>query len=71
MLEILRRIVPPVGCRDLKRPALNLGLVIDRSSSMTGRKIEFARQAACNEPILSIRFNKFSLDMEPHCTQAG
>ncbi len=46
-LDLLVKIVPPAQALDFKRPALNIGLVIDRSGSMSGRKIEEARQAAC------------------------
>ena len=46
-LDLLVKIVPLAQTIALKRPALNLGFVIDRSGSMSGQKIEFARQAAC------------------------
>ena len=46
-LEVLLRIIPPTGEVELKRPTLNIGLVIDRSGSMSGQKIEYVRQAAC------------------------
>ncbi len=46
-LDLLVKIVPPAQAIDFKRQALNLGFVIDRSGSMSGQKIEFARQAAC------------------------
>ncbi len=45
-LDLLVKIVPPAPAIDCKRPALNLGFVIDRSGSMSGQKIEQARQAA-------------------------
>lgn len=46
-LDLLVRIVPHAVDTHLNRPALNLGFVIDRSSSMDSqRKIDFARQAA-------------------------
>jgi Ca-activated chloride channel homolog len=46
-LDVLVRITPPEPEKKLERPALNIGLVIDRSGSMEGQKIEYARQAAC------------------------
>src|SRR3712207_2057060 len=46
-LDVLVRITPPKVEVELKRPILNIGLVIDRSGSMSGQKIEYARQAAC------------------------
>lgn len=45
-LDVLIRIVPPAPELDLLRPPLNICLAIDRSSSMRGKKIEYARQAA-------------------------
>ncbi|HEY9614466.1 macro domain-containing protein [Allocoleopsis sp.] len=46
-LDVLVRIIPPTVEVELKRPTLNIGFVIDRSGSMHGQKIEYARQAAC------------------------
>ena len=46
-LDIIVRITAPEAETNLERPTLNIGLVIDRSGSMSGEKIEYARQAAC------------------------
>jgi Ca-activated chloride channel family protein len=46
-IDILVAIVTPSPEVSLERPKLNIGLVIDRSGSMQGKKIEYARQAAC------------------------
>jgi len=40
-------VAPKTEARE-KRPVMNLGLVIDRSGSMSGNKLHFARQAACH-----------------------
>src|SRR5262245_40664081 len=46
-LDVLVRITPPVPAAPDRRPALNLGLVLDRSGSMQAHnKIDFARAAA-------------------------
>lgn len=45
-LDVLVRITPPVVEVSSARPTLNLGLVIDRSGSMDGEKMRFAREAA-------------------------
>jgi len=46
-LDLLLRILPPSPKTKLQRPPLNLGLVLDRSSSMTGhKKMDYARDAA-------------------------
>lgn len=46
-LDVLMKIIPPEPEMENKRPSLNIGLVIDRSGSMQGKKIQYARQAAC------------------------
>lgn len=46
-LDVLMKIIPPDPEIEIKRPALNIGLTIDRSGSMQGKKIEYAREAAC------------------------
>jgi Ca-activated chloride channel family protein len=46
-LDVLVRIVPAAPGHCVQRPAINLGLVLDRSGSMAGlNKIQYAREAA-------------------------
>jgi Ca-activated chloride channel family protein len=45
-LDVLVKILPPNLHVEIERPPLNLGLVIDRSGSMSGSKIDYACQAA-------------------------
>src|SRR5262249_55594471 len=46
-LDVLVRITPPTPEVEVQRPAVNLGLVLDRSGSMAAHnKIDFARKAA-------------------------
>ena len=47
MIDLLCQIIVPQAEISQKRPVLNLGMVLDRSGSMEGDKIEYARQAAC------------------------
>lgn len=47
VLDVLVRIVPAALEQAVRRPAINLGLVLDRSGSMAAlNKIQFAREAA-------------------------
>lgn len=45
-IDLIIRIVPPANNITPNRPPLNLGFVLDRSGSMSGKKIQFVRQAA-------------------------
>ena len=45
-LDVLVRITPPTAQMDNDRTPLNLSLVIDRSGSMRGTKMHYAREAA-------------------------
>lgn len=45
-LDLLIKIISPEFDEKIERPPLNIGLVLDRSGSMHGQKIEYVRQAA-------------------------
>ncbi|MFO0822576.1 MAG: VWA domain-containing protein [Gemmataceae bacterium] len=46
-LDVLLKIMPPLPEVQVQRPPLNLGLVLDRSGSMSSaRKLDYAREAA-------------------------
>ena len=45
-VDVLIRITPPEPPAENKRPKLNLGIALDRSGSMEGRKMKEARDAA-------------------------
>ncbi|MGK7908762.1 MAG: VWA domain-containing protein [Synechococcus sp.] len=46
-LDLVVKIEPPDVEVSAERPSLNLGLVLDRSGSMSGSKLTYAKQAAC------------------------
>lgn len=45
-LDVVLKLTPPEQVKEQKRPGLNVSLVLDRSGSMSGKGIEYARKAA-------------------------
>ncbi|MBD2259414.1 VWA domain-containing protein [Pseudanabaena sp. FACHB-2040] len=46
-LDLLIKVVPPTVTLTPERPPLNLNIALDRSGSMSGSKLDYAKQAAC------------------------
>ena len=69
-LDLLIRITPPAAELNAPRPALNLGLVIDRSGSMdAGNKIKYAREAAIYAVQQLLPTDRVSVTVFDHAVQ--
>lgn len=60
-LDLVILITPETEAVTTERPPLNLGLAIDRSGSMSGEKLEYARQAACYAVSQLLQFDRVSV----------
>ena len=67
-LNVLVRVVPPVIESRRPRPSLNLGLVLDRSGSMSGAKLKAAKSDS-EKNAINLEFQSFQTAKQKEYTQ--